>query len=262
MTLLQPYLDKGHNLFVDSWFTSVSLFEKLFERSTGACGTVRKDRLGLPEFEAKIEKGEQIYRNTNNMLVLKWHDKRDVIMLTTIHEPQMKYTKRSNTTIQKPASVIDYNSNIHTIDKADMQISLVVYLRKSIKWYRKLFFYMLDLSVYNSYLLYKINTKKKRKFVDYRLQLIREILQTYSVPKPTIGRPALTNLPTRLTGRHFPSLIPQTTNKENPQRKCVVCAHTDRRPRRRTDSRYICEDCDVALCVVGCFEEFHTLLHF
>jgi hypothetical protein len=39
MTLLQPYLDKGHNLFLDSWFTSPTLFEKLHTRSTGVCGT-------------------------------------------------------------------------------------------------------------------------------------------------------------------------------------------------------------------------------
>jgi hypothetical protein len=50
------------------------------------------------------------------------------------------------------------------IDKADMQISLIQCLRKSDKWYRKLFFHMLDLSVFNSYLLYKGNTKKKLNF--------------------------------------------------------------------------------------------------
>ncbi|CAF2785883.1 unnamed protein product [Rotaria sp. Silwood2] len=184
------------------------------------------------------------------------------MIISTIHEPQMKYTERNNTTIQKPVSVIDYNFNIHTIDKADMQISLVECLRKTLKWYRKLFFHMLDLPVFNSYLLYKVNTGKKRKFVDYRLQLIHEVLQTYTVPKPTIGRPALTDQPTRLTGRHFPSLVPETTNRQTRPRKCVVCAHTTRRPRKRTDSRYMCKDCDVGLCVVGCFEKFHTLLHF
>lgn len=85
---------------------------------------------------------------------------------------------------------------------------------------------------------------------------------TYSAPKPKIGRPALTNQPIRLTARHFPSLVPQTTERENPQRKCVVCARPSRRPEKRTDSRYMCRDCDVCLCVVSCFEEYHTVLHF
>jgi hypothetical protein len=30
MNLMQPYLDKGHNLFLDSWFTSPAIFEKLY----------------------------------------------------------------------------------------------------------------------------------------------------------------------------------------------------------------------------------------
>jgi hypothetical protein len=50
---------------------------------------------------------------------------------------------------------------------------------------------MLDLLVFNSYLLSKVNTRRKIKFVNYHLQLIREILQTYNVPKPTIGHLAL-----------------------------------------------------------------------
>ena len=261
MTLLEPYLDQGHNLFVDNWFTSVRLFETVFERSTGACGTVRKNRVNLPDLEEKIEKGQQIYKHTNNLLALKWRDKQEVMMLSTIHEPQMKYTERHNSRVQKPVSVLDYNLNSHAIDKVDMQISFVACLRKTVKWYRKLFFHMLDLSVFNSYLLYKVNTGKVIKFSDYRLQLIREILQTHSAPKSKIGRPALTNQPIRLTARHFPSLVPQTAERENPQRKCVVCAHTSRRPRKRTDSRFMCKDCDVGLCVVGCFEEYHIVLH-
>ncbi len=33
----------------------------------------------------------------------------------------------------------------------------------------------------NSYLLYKIDTGKKIRFVDYRLQLMREILVAYNI---------------------------------------------------------------------------------
>ena len=109
MTLLEPYLDQGHNLFVDNWYTSVGLFETLFERSTGACGTVRKNRVNLPDLEEKIGEGQQIYKHTNNLSVLKWNDKKEVMMLSTIHEPQMKYTERHNSRIQKLVSILDYN---------------------------------------------------------------------------------------------------------------------------------------------------------
>ncbi|CAF3360073.1 unnamed protein product [Rotaria sp. Silwood2] len=266
MTLMQSYLDKGHNLFLDSWFTSPILFETLHARSTGACGPVRVNRVGLPQFENKISSGQQVYKSTDNMLALKWYDKREVTILSTIHQPQMRFTGKNNPKtkqpIRKPISIIDYNSKSGEIDKVYMQTSFVECIRKSVKWYRKLFFHMLDLLVFNTYLLYKMKAGERPQSVDFHLQLIHEILQTYHTPKPTIGRSVHGCKPTRLTGRHFPTLVPQTTERKNPQRKCFVCANTNRKPRTRTDSRYMCKDCDVGLCVVNCFEEFHTLVNF
>ncbi len=75
---------------------------------------------------------------------------------------------------------------------------------------------MLDLLVLNSYLLYETKTGKRPELVDFRLQLIREILQSYHIPNPTIGRPVHGYKPTRLTARHFPSLISQTTGRKTP----------------------------------------------
>lgn len=54
ITLLNDYLDKGHVVFLDNWYTSPALFEKLYKRRTGACGTVRKTRAGLPTFPSKL----------------------------------------------------------------------------------------------------------------------------------------------------------------------------------------------------------------
>jgi hypothetical protein len=41
MTLMQPYLQKGHNLFMDSWYSNPVVFEQLHANSTGAFGTAR-----------------------------------------------------------------------------------------------------------------------------------------------------------------------------------------------------------------------------
>jgi hypothetical protein len=71
----------------------------------------------------------------------------------------------------------------------------------------------------------------KLQFVDFRSPLIHEILQSYSTSKPTTGRHVLGSKPTRLTARHFPPLVLQTTNRKNPQKICIVCAHTNRRPK-------------------------------
>lgn len=116
MTLMTDYLNKGHVVFVDNWYSSPALFEKLHCRRTGACGTVRKNRVGLPPFPSKMKKGEQIFRHTNILLALKWRDKRDVHMLSTVHTPDMIQTniidRTTNKPLSKPLCIKDYNENM------------------------------------------------------------------------------------------------------------------------------------------------------
>ena len=64
MTLMKPYLNKGHLLFLDNWYTSSILFEKLHELKTGPCGIVSKNRLGLLKF-GKLANDNISYNNAN-----------------------------------------------------------------------------------------------------------------------------------------------------------------------------------------------------
>ena len=265
MTLEEPYVNKGHSLYLDNWYTSSRLFEKLHELKTGACGTVRKNRIGSPNF-SKLVRGDFDYRNTDNLMLLKWQDKREVIMLSSIHEPRMIRTQKldwkTSKEIRKPECVVHYNENKGVVDKIDMEISFVQCSRKTIKWYKKFFFYLLDLSTMNSYTLFKLKHGKNISFGDFRIQLIRQRIERYAQPKRSIGRPIIGDNPLRLTARHFPSLVPAIAAKKTAQRYCVVCSHTSRRERKRTDTRYQCDICDVGLCVVRCFEEYHTVKRF
>lgn len=59
LSLLTDYLDKGHTLYVDNWYTSPILFAYLHNKKTNACGTAKKNRKNMPVFD-KIKKGEMI----------------------------------------------------------------------------------------------------------------------------------------------------------------------------------------------------------
>lgn len=99
---------------------------------------------------------------------------------------------------------------------------------------------------------------------EYRLNLVRQILQRFHTDKisPTRGeRPSKHPAPLRLTARHFPKLVPSTEKKKNAMRVWHVCSHT-KGVKKRKESRYMCEQCDVGLCVAPCFGLFHTVLHF
>lgn len=104
-TMLESYLGKGHILYVDNWYTSPSLFHFLHENMTGACGTVKANRKFMPKYPPKFVKGEVIHKQANNnILSLKWKDKREVHLLTTVHEPKMERSEDTERCTGIPSS--------------------------------------------------------------------------------------------------------------------------------------------------------------
>lgn len=111
-------------------------------------------------------------------------------------------------------------------------------------------------------MLFKVKQEKTIQFGDFRIELIQQLIERYSDPKHSIGRPIMGDNPIRLTARHFPSLVPETATGNAGRRACIVCNHTSRREKKCTYTRYQCDVCNVGLCVIACFEDYHTLKHF
>lgn len=263
-TLLECYLGYGHILFTDNWYSSPTLFEFLINNQTGACGTVRENRKGMPKFPNKMKTGECSVFHTENIVAEKWQDKRSVCMLNTVYSHDFIETGKTDRTwgqiIKKPRSIIHYNKNMGLVDKADMQICFLDNTRKTLKWYKKFFFHILDIAILNSHILYNIKTGKHTK-----LHLIQQLLEEFTpnrVPSKGGRRSAdLAPTPLRLTGRHFPSPIP--ASKSKPQRPCYVCKHSNQQGKlKRKDTRWMCAECEVGLCVHPCFTTFHTIKNF
>ncbi len=100
-------------------------------------------------------KGQVECRQNRTQLVVKWHDKRDVLMLTTVHSSMMSATgKVDHVTGErkvKPHCVLEYNKKMGAVDRADMVKGFLECARKTRKWYKKIFFYLLDTAVLNSH---------------------------------------------------------------------------------------------------------------
>ncbi|CAC5426825.1 unnamed protein product [Mytilus coruscus] len=76
-------VDHGYHIYMDNFFTSPALFVDLFHNfNTGACGTVRKNRKGLPK-ELMIkkptgvnERGQSQFRQKETIAATIWKDKK------------------------------------------------------------------------------------------------------------------------------------------------------------------------------------------
>lgn len=87
--------------------------------------------------------------------------------------------------------------------------------RKTIKWYKKFFFHIVDMALVNAVYLYKTQNSKNLQLKEFRLQLIKNIITKYNNQnRISIRRPSIDS-PLRLSARHFPSLVPPTTSKGN-----------------------------------------------
>ena len=90
-------------------------------------------------------------------------------MLSSYHSAEFIETKRNDIKtrrpILKPTVVVDYNRVMGAVDKTDMILNSII--RKTLKWYKKLFFHMVNLSIYNAFMLYKITFKKNITFTSH-----------------------------------------------------------------------------------------------
>lgn len=204
------------------------------------------------------------------LTAVKYRDHtRDVFMLSTKCGADMVDSgkrDRDDQPILKPGCILDYNKNKTGVDTSDQLASYHPFERRTVKWYKKLFFRFLSLVEVNRYLLYKKITAAQapdqRKPLDHEAftrQLVKDLLagtQHGTTTKPR-GRPSTQLAPERLVPadhQHFPALIPATPSRCGPLRQCVVCKTIE----VRKMSRYLCTTCQVCLCVVPCFQLYHT----
>ncbi|CAG4972668.1 unnamed protein product [Parnassius apollo] len=71
LRLMRPYLLKGHNLFMDNYYNSVTLSEKLLDLKTHTNGTLRKTRKDNPKeiVQKKLQKGQHVWDRKGKVYV-------------------------------------------------------------------------------------------------------------------------------------------------------------------------------------------------
>ena len=260
--LMEPYLTHGHVLYCDNWYTSPILAKYLYSYKTGICGTVKKNRKYMPKPAEPLKKKDIEFFTTNNILCTAWMDKCEVFLLSTVHKPLVHKSKSFDYSdgvkkhIWKPECVMDYNINMRLVDKSDAMISAIDCARKTMKWYKRLFFHLLDIVVLNSHILHCEVTGKKETLAEFVKELCRELLREHGCYRGS--RSATSESHLRLTGRH--NLIPLVEIVESSKpRRCHLCYNNvNASARKQTRTSYSCEQCNKPFCIYPCFKIYHN----
>ena len=110
-------LDKGHLIYFDNYYTSYDLLQELAYRQTWAVGTVHKKRKHNSKAveNSNLKQNETVCRRNGGILCIKWCDKRNVMVLTSIHEAVHVVTHKrgkDGNFIKKPLDIHDYIMNL------------------------------------------------------------------------------------------------------------------------------------------------------
>ena len=103
-----------------------------------------------------------------------------------------------------PEMVHDYNAHMLGVDRMDQTMAYYSFQRKSIKWWRKVFFWVLEVIVNNAHIVYKMHTSNSRKLSmkEFRRELAVQLCQ--DVCRGDTGGSSRTDqCLERLRGQHF-----------------------------------------------------------
>nr|XP_003707254.1 PREDICTED: piggyBac transposable element-derived protein 4-like [Megachile rotundata] len=272
LTLIKKLLNnvpnaEGYHLYTDRFFTSIPLADELFKMKIHLTGTIMPNRKHLP---AQIKKPRFLIKSTvaykkNNTLVLAWKSKRIVTFLSTSETTSLQNTTSrirggDKINILKPVIAVNYAKKMRPVDRADQYAASYCFLRKSLKWWRKLFFWGMEMCVINSYIMYKTiqetNNEKPLNHLNFVKCLVDELVGTFRQGTPSGIQPSTSFVDNRLDNKLH--IMRSGTKKD-----CAVCS--DRKtPGKRRETRTYCVTCfrTPGLHIGDCFEKYHTLSNY
>ena len=155
----------------------------------------------------------------------------------------------------KPRVVIEYNKYMLGVDRLDQRMSYYQFVRKSVRWWRKVFFWMLEVVVVNAYILYANHTDARRKLShkEFRRELVVQLCEQQQLSKiHQQPQPRGDQSVERLRGSHYAELA-------SVRRDCRMCSARGSGGQRHLTKSF-CATCSdhPHLCIGECFKNYHT----
>jgi hypothetical protein len=259
MRMVQQYQDQQLVLFTDNWFTSPTLMNALQQRGIRLCGSVRRNRKGMPSIpKAAIDglrRGEYIQRQKGDSSFVAWKDQKTVCVLYNHVSPRsLSSLDRWNEDGEKvsigcPQAIRDYFFHARSVDVINQLHYNYLIGRKAMRCWPRLAWWLLDMCILNAFKLWTM-VQGRVSQLEFREQLMHELVKQLPVdqhPRKQGGIPA----------PHHASVVDHYPESVHSQRDCVQCSH---QPQNRKVSYFVCHSCRVHLCVGECFANYHRKL--
>ena len=162
-SVLTPFEGKGYTVWGDNAFTTVNMLRMCKDRGINFAGTTRTT-YGFPRslVDESLEAGEWKWlMSKEGFLAAFWADVGYVKLMSNFHSPEQgQVLRRVSGQADKekrgaPTVGVEYNHFMGGTDLQDFIRGLYTTHRRGKKWWRCLYYWVLDSSMYNAFVLYK-----------------------------------------------------------------------------------------------------------
>jgi hypothetical protein len=163
LKLTQNHKFLTYHFYIDNFYTSVKILEGLKGKGLYCCGTLRENRggpKGLKSDINKFRKSEGLIMNNNKKNYLGFKDNGVVQMLSNIHsalflEDSAEIKNATSINMKRNEIIVNCNKYMDYVNLMYQMIKYYFTNRKSQKWTTKLCFHVLNITFYNTFVLYK-----------------------------------------------------------------------------------------------------------
>ncbi|KOB52358.1 PiggyBac transposable element-derived protein 4 [Operophtera brumata] len=204
--------------------------------------------------------------------VLKWKDKRDVLMISTCHADEQTMTTGRHERL-KPNMILDYNERKKGIDLSDELASYYSPIRKTLTWYKKIAVDVIfGVAVINALYLYKkLNPQNKRSLLQAQTDIVRKLVGVNIAPavatpqqNSTAGSSQQRQHVPPSPAQHFLQMLDKKDGKLQ-RRRCAGCYERHRLTGKTAQAAtnkakrvsQICNICTKPYCL-QCFQKVHV----
>lgn len=260
LQLTRLYRNTNHVLYCDSLFTSPTLLASLYDVGIRMCGSVKRNRIGMPsaaalspEQLAAVPRGAHLQMQRGDATLCAWRDKKLVLLLYNHTDPKQLTTMqrwgedREAYQLACPQAIRDYFHHARAVDVINQLHYSYLPGRKSYKCWTRLVWWLVDICILNAFRLWQVQ-RPHESHLSFRMALARELMECL----PPERRPQRTAHPppggAALAKDHYSVLLPGTGD-------CKQCSS---RAQHRVRSQYGCAKCGVHLCIGDCFAAYHV----
>ncbi|KAJ2937295.1 hypothetical protein O0L34_g19536 [Tuta absoluta] len=289
---LTKSLPEGAKLYMNRYFTSAKLLDKLRERGIQAIGTLIKAK--IPEAcnfktDAQLRKqgrgsSDQMVRIDGHLACVKWFDNKPVVTASSVDskEPVNKCNRWCKKTkryieIDRPFVIQQYNNMMGGVDMLDRVISFYRISARTKKWTVRLIFHSFDFAAAAAWLVYRheaqlleLPKKKILDYLDFKVEISNSMLY-FTSEKEQIhmyeeydSEQSEETITTSRKRKYIPQPPPQLRTAMAAHLPMIDDENNNHRCRlpgcKSKKARVFCSTCRMHLCLVvgrNCYKQYH-----